>query len=457
MAGNAAVAAPEADARKLAEAKEKKGLEVGDFVPAKIKTEEVAGRDERDAGSPAGLRLGDDVGSDDDRAKNNATATTATATATATNYKEAMKKRLGEEEHTAISQVLSMQQEQFEQQVQELHTISQRQWGQVSRTLFPYLESFRPVPSGGALNPTAASPLFAAPTVSDQQQAAAVTAMNQAAAAMNAQAGQAWWQDPAKVMGMKVMPSLVHASVSNQMQNSSQMESTMIGSHHPSQLFSQQQQHQGGQSSAATAVRTAGSHQRAGPSGAGSCARGFGDAGTHGNNRHSGVGSHQTQGQGGSLSALAGHGHGVKRSLSSRAESEDAPATANANAGAKLAETKAPKRQREAGPGPSGAPQHPSSAPRQPGDFDGTHTTTKVAAPKPKVATPQSAIDILLALSEASTGDAKAASQLRNQQHQIHPTQSKGAQAAAAPAAADLASPQGALAPVAAAADERET
>lgn len=417
MAGNAAVATPEADARKLAEAKEEKGLEAGDFVPAKM---EVAGRDERDVGSPAGLR-GDDVDRDDGRG--------------------AMKKILGEEEHTAISQVLSMQQEQFEQQVQELHTISHRQWGHVSRTLFPYLESFRHGPGGASLNPAAASPLFAATAMSDQQQAAAVTAMN-------AQAGQAWWQDPEKVMGMKVMPSLVHASVSNQMQNSSQMESTMIGSHHPSQLFSKQQhqQQQGGQSSAATALGTTGSHQQVGPSGAGSCAQGFGDAGTHGNNRHSGIGSHQTQGQAGPLSGLGGQG--IKRSLSNRAQSEGALITTTANDGAKLVEGKALKRQRE-GSEPTGPVQQPSSTSRAT-DLDGS--LTKVAAPKPKVATPQSAIDILLALSEASTGDAKAASQLRNQQHQIHQTQSKGAQAAAAPAAvlaAHLVSPKDAPAPAA--------
>ena len=46
-----------------------------------------------------------------------------------------------------------------------------------------------------------------------------------------------------------------------------------------------------------------------------------------------------------------------------------------------------------------------------------------VSCPKPKVATPQSAIDILLALSEATAGDnANAASQLRKQ------TTSSGAQ-----------------------------
>ncbi len=37
---------------------------------------------------------------------------------------ETIRKRLGEEEHSAISQILTMQQEELNQQVEELHTIS---------------------------------------------------------------------------------------------------------------------------------------------------------------------------------------------------------------------------------------------------------------------------------------------------------------------------------------------
>ena len=334
------VAAPDGGARELAEAR------VGDPVPAKT---DVAGGDERDAGSPARLKIDVDNDVADKEAK--------------TGYRETVRKRLGDEEHAAISQILSLQQEQFEQQVRELHILAQREWSQVSQALFPYLESFRPVASGGALNPTAASAILAAAANGDPQHAA----LNQAVAEMNtmAQAGQAWWQDPAKVMGMKVMPSLVHqASVSN---HSSQMDSTMIVSPHLSQLFSQQQQQGGQPSDAAAAI--VGRHQMAGPVGA----RSLGDA---------------RQAPDAGIAPIQSQGHHQNADGSS------------------------------------------SAAARRVADGH-----AKVAAPKPKVATPQSAIDILLALSEARRGDAKEATPPRSEARQA-PREAKAVAASAAAAGA---------------------
>ena len=81
------------------------------------------------------------------------------AARTETTSKKLLRNRLGGGDYSAVSQVLSLQQNQFEHQVQELHHISQRQWQHVSRTLFPYLDNFRPTASGAASNPTNASPL----------------------------------------------------------------------------------------------------------------------------------------------------------------------------------------------------------------------------------------------------------------------------------------------------------
>jgi len=282
--------------------------------------------------------------------------------------KELMIKRVGAEEHSAISQVLTLQQEQFAKQVQELHSISQRQWQHVSRTLFPYLESFRPALS----SPSAASTLFN----SQEQQRAAVSAMNQAVSAMNMQPN--WWHDPMKVMGIQHMPSLVHASQSgSQMQPSSQMESTMIGSHHPS-LFS------GGQGGSNQERETNNdSRQRMHASSSG---------------RH----ESSVNVEGGKAVAQGG-GAGVKRQQQSQDQSK-----------------RSHKRQKE-GQGH----QHSLASKSNRGGFEASQEKGPVSCPTPKVATPQSAIDILLALSEATSTENQA-SQLRAQSNNHSQTQLAG-------------------------------
>ena len=169
------------------------------------------------------------------------------AARTETTSKKLLRNRLGGGDYSAVSQVLSLQQNQFEHQVQELHHISQRQWQHVSRTLFPYLDNFRPTASGAASNPTNASPLFASMAGTNPGDAKEKATSSAQPGSLPSQT--AWWHDPMKVMGIPHLPSLVHTSLGNEMpQSSSQMESTMIGSHNPSLLSAGGQQGAGGRS-----------------------------------------------------------------------------------------------------------------------------------------------------------------------------------------------------------------
>jgi len=274
-------------------------------------------------------------------------------------------KRLGEEEHTAISQVLSLQQGQFDYQVQELHHISQRQWQHVSRTLFPCLENFRPALSGvGGVNPSTASPLFSAGGSSNLMQAA--QDQKTASPAVSNQGG-AWWHDPMKVLGMQHLPSILQGSMSLP-QSSSQMESTMVGSHHPSL------------------------------------------------NVNPGVDHHQQQQQ--DLSRQQESSIGLVNPISM---------TGSKNLLDASEPSEAAKRPRPvAGVGESSKnhlpdQQNPREKRLKEGGFqrvvgatiaksEGAELTQQMplSCPKPKVATPQSAIDILLALSDTATGDANA-------------------------------------------------
>jgi len=292
------------------------------------------------------------------------------------NLKDLVKKRLGSEEHSAISQVLSSQQDQFQQQVQELHSISQRQWQHVSKTLFPYLESFRPKLSS-AQTATAASPLF-----SHEHQKAAAVAMNQAASvAMNQAANAAmqknWWHDPMKVMGIQNVPAFVHASQSNQMQasGSNQMESTMIGSHHPSMYSAGQQQ-----------------RQQMPPA--------------------SSSGWHES-------SAVTAHHPQAQRAKQKRHNGDGLSQDPNGGP-----QGKASKRQKD------GRAHHRHSLTGKSNrDLDTSQAKGgPLSCPQPKKATPQSAIDILLALSEATSADReKGASQIKAQSQNHSQTQLAGA------------------------------
>lgn len=293
-------------------------------------------------------------------------------------FRELMIERVGSEEHSAISQVLSSQQEQFQTQVQELHSISQRQWQHVSKTLFPYLESFRPASLNSGQSATGASPLF-----SHEQQKAAATAMGQAASVLGAQnagnqavAGN-WWHDPMKVMGIQHMPTFVHSG-SMQASGSNQMESTMIGSHHPSAMYSGQGQNQ-----------TAKQQQQQRGAGAGAGADQMPLASSSG--RYS---------ESASQAAKRGHSSlsqdpaaNKPSSQSKRQKSDQPPSGGSGPTGAQQ------QQQRHSlsgkGIGNSMRDQLVPQELQMP-------KALPVSCPQPKVATPQSAIDILLALSEAT-------------------------------------------------------
>jgi hypothetical protein len=294
-------------------------------------------------------------------------------------FRELMIERVGSEEHSAISQVLSSQQEQFQTQVQELHSISQRQWQHVSKTLFPYLESFRPASLNSGQAATGASPLF-----SNEQQKAAATAMGQAASVLSAQnasnavAGN-WWHDPMKVMGIQHMPAFVHSG-SLQASGSNQMESTMIGSHHPSAMYSDQGQNQNAYNSQPKQQQrgaVAGADQMPLASSSGRYSESASQAAKRG---HSSLSQDPAANK--------------SSSQNKRQKSGQPPSGSSCPTGAQQQQQ---QRHTLAGKGINNnmrdqlVPQElqmPKALP--------------VSCPQPKVATPQSAIDILLALSEAT-------------------------------------------------------
>jgi len=315
---------------------------------------------------------------------NNATAGNGGKT-----FRELMIERVGSEEHSAISQVLSSQQEQFQTQVKELHNISQRQWQHVSKTLFPYLESFRPASLSSGQSATGASPLF-----SHEQQKAAVAAMNQAASVMNAQSASGsaknWWHDPMKVMGIQHMPAFVHSG-SMQASGSNQMESTMIGSHHPSAMYSAGQGHHQSQQGQQSQQRGGGSEQMPLASSSGR----YADASAshaQGKRGHGSLSQEPNQ-------QAPGANKSQKRQKSDHHQHHSGPQGGQQQHS--LAGKGISNRDQVGGGGGLNHHHHPQQQQLQ--MQQQIPVKGPVSCPQPKVATPQSAIDILLALSEATS------------------------------------------------------
>jgi len=309
---------------------------------------------------------------------------------------ETMRKRLGDEEHSAISQILNMQQEQFKQQVEELHTISQRQWKHVSGTLFPYLESFRPALS----SPAATIPLFANLPNPQQQQQQQNQAEGPSGTGSGSGAASAvnWWHDPMKVMGLQQMPALVGSMQPVLQQTSSLMESTMIGSHHPSLFAGQPPQQSAGHGGTGSEMHSQRQMPLASSSGRNPAAAESGAQAVSGVKR-------QHWGGGATTESLGGGQH---LSAASKRQKE----------GHQHQEQQQQQQQQR---GHHQHHQHQALASKGYRDsLESSQAKGPVSCPKPKVATPQSAIDILLALSEATSaeGSRKASQASKGQQSQ---------------------------------------